>query len=109
MTDESKQAVKDKAANLELNVGWPYWFDFDNPQKIDDYHKNYLSLINEKDYFALTNGLLTAYQKTENLGLLAKDKVDRKNFQDSPATVNAWYGKCLARCSEGHSLLTGRC
>ncbi|KAI6186411.1 Neprilysin-2 [Aphelenchoides besseyi] len=90
-----KKAVKNKAQNLVKNIGWPYWFDFDNPSKLDDYHANYLLAKDETDYFTLLNKLGTAMQKTENLGRLKMAKVDRQNFQDSPSIVNAWYEPTL--------------
>ncbi|KAI6237231.1 Neprilysin-2 [Aphelenchoides besseyi] len=96
MTPDSKKAVKNKAKNLVKNIGWPYWFDFDNPSKLDDYHKNYLEEAKDQtDYFTLLNKLATAMQKTENLGRLKLSQVDRQNFQDSPSIVNAWYEPTL--------------
>jgi putative endopeptidase len=79
------------ADNVIKNIAFPYWFNFKDKSKVDDYHTNYRGIEKVDDYFTILNRLSTAQQKTENLGLLAKDTVDRQNFQDSPATVNAWY------------------
>ncbi|KAI6190084.1 Neprilysin-2 [Aphelenchoides bicaudatus] len=95
MTPDGRTSVRNKAAGLIKNIAYPYWFEFNSTKRLDEYHEYYSGLESVTDYFDLLEKLSVANQKTENLGKLIMGKVDRQNFQDSPATVNAWYEPTL--------------
>ncbi|CAD5224087.1 unnamed protein product [Bursaphelenchus okinawaensis] len=94
----SRKSVQAKAEELKshVNIGYPKFFEkaFDGDYKeLDQYHTQYInSILDDKveSYFDILIALGKAHQKTEKLGIWGKD-VDRANFLDSPATVNAWY------------------
>ncbi|VDK49929.1 unnamed protein product [Anisakis simplex] len=90
LTEASLGAAKRKANGLIKNIGWPDWFDFTNTLKIDEYHKNYVQILELDDSWDILNALKYSSQLTENFGSLTK-KPDRRSFQGSPAVVNAWY------------------
>ncbi|KAK0403840.1 hypothetical protein QR680_017151 [Steinernema hermaphroditum] len=91
MSDDAKNAAKDKAAHLVKNIGWPEMFDWKNGT-LDAYNAHYEKILKEgvTDYWDILQILKQAYQLTENLGTV-NAKADRSNFLSSPSTVNAWY------------------
>uniref|UniRef100_A0AAF5DI80 Peptidase M13 C-terminal domain-containing protein n=2 Tax=Strongyloides stercoralis TaxID=6248 RepID=A0AAF5DI80_STRER len=94
MTSYSLNNAKIKKDNLIKNVGWPEWYNDTNA--VERYHQYYKNILNMdvNNYFNIYIEMNKIFQIVENFNLLNLP-TDRKNFQASPATVNAWYSPWL--------------
>lgn len=65
ITSASKQAAATKSQNLVKNVGWPYWYNFNDTLGLDLYHQQYSSIATMTDFFSVLLALNAALQQTE--------------------------------------------
>ncbi|VBB25341.1 unnamed protein product [Acanthocheilonema viteae] len=86
MDEKTKKVAIEKAVSMINNIGYP---DFINNYTALDKHYEKLNFTAEDSYFDLLRKVLVWSQEKEFLRM--KEPFDKKEFEVSPAVVNAFY------------------
>ncbi|KAK6104828.1 Peptidase M13 family protein [Brugia pahangi] len=86
MDEETKKVAIEKAVSMINNIGYP---DFINNYTALDKHYEKLNFTSDDSYFDLLRKVLMWSQEKEFLRM--KEPFDKREFEVSPAVVNAFY------------------